>query len=301
MIMKFKTSKKSMRVLIAVLISLLCINGALMIGTLIASATTDTSSAQVNKATNYAAKKVSEMQIAKFEAKVAKATSNTQAATALQQATTTTVTPAIKATKTTTTTAKSKTTTTTTKSTTPVAAPAPTTAPVATTPAPAPAPAPTTTTTTPSSSEISTLKNSVTPALASAFDQLQFKIVINPNSTYLGYFSTSKHSIELRSVSISTFRHEMGHFLDVLKNMPSRSTTFAGIYAKEKSLYSGSNAAYITSNAQEYFAQSYRNYLENASLLKAERPETYAFVVSQITSISSTDITRTYNQYSWSW
>jgi hypothetical protein len=93
----------------------------------------------------------------------------------------------------------------------------------------------------------------------------------------------------------------MGHFLDVLKNMPSRSTEFAGIYSREKSLYTGTNATYITKNAQEYFAQSYRNYLESASKLKAERPETYAFVVSQVTSISSSDISRTYNQYSWSW
>jgi len=105
----------------------------------------------------------------------------------------------------------------------------------------------------------------------------------------------------MRSISVTTFRHEMGHFLDVLKNMPSRSSTFAGIYSREKSKYTGTNATYITKNAQEYFAQSYRNYLESASKLKAERPETYAFIVTQVKSISSTDISRTYNAYSWSW
>jgi hypothetical protein len=292
---KFKTSKKSMRVLIAILISLVCINGALTIGTLIASATVTPATAHDNAKTNFTAKKVSEMQYTKFEAKIATATSNTQEATAVTQEPTPTTELAATTTKSSTTTAKAKTTTKTTTTSTPAPAPATTVA------APAPAPAPTPTTSTPSSSEISTLKNSVTPSLVSAFDQLQFAIVINPNSTYLGYFSTSKHSIEMRSVSISTFRHEMGHFLDVLKNMPSRSTEFAGIYAREKGLYTGTNAAYITSTAQEYFAQSYRNYLESAAQLQAERPETYAFVVAQISNITSTDISRTYSQYSWSW
>ncbi len=280
---KYNTYKKSMRVLIVVLISLVCINGALMVGTIIASAAVTPSVSQDEAATKYIAKKISELQVAKIEAKVA-----TEAATT-PEVTVATEEPA----KTTTSSTNTKTSTTSTKTkTTTAPAPAPT-------PTPTPTPAPTTTT--PSSGEISVLKNSITGALVSAFDQLEFKIIINPNSTYLGYFSTSKHSIEMRSVSISTFRHEMGHFLDVLKNMPSRSTDFAGIYAREKSLYSGSNAAYITSNAQEYFAQSYRNYLEDAAKLRAERPETYTFVVNQVNSISSADISRTYNQYSWSW
>lgn len=282
MIKKYKTSKKSMRILITILISLICINGTLMVGTLIASATVNPVSVQDNADNNFVAKKVSEMQIAKIEAKVATATENTQEVAAVAEE----ITGAVTTNKTTSTTTKTKTSTTT---------PAPAAAPAPATPTPAP------TTTTPSAGDISTLKNSVTPALISAFDQLAFQIVINPNSTYLGYFSTSKHSIEMRSVSVTTFRHEMGHFLDVLKNMPSRGTDFAGIYAREKGLYTGTNAAYITSNAQEYFAQSYRNYLENAAQLQAERPETFAFIDAQITSISSTDISRTYSQYSWSW
>lgn len=298
---KFKTSKKSMRVLITILISLVCINSALMIATVIASATVNPATSQDHATTNYAATKVSETQIAKIEAKVASATANTEETAALNVApkstTTPAATPAKAKTSTTTKTTTTKATTTTTKpttTTTTTTVKPPTTTTTTTTPT-------TTTTTTTSTSGISTLKNSVTPALISAFDQLEFKIVVNPNSTYLGYFSTSKHSIEMRSISVSTFRHEMGHFLDVLKNMPSRSTEFAGIYAREKSLYTGTNATYITKNAQEYFAQSYRNYLEDASKLKAERPETYAFVVAQITSISGSDISRTYNQYSWSW
>lgn len=151
------------------------------------------------------------------------------------------------------------------------------------------------------SNGVESLRGTVTPALMSAFDQLAFNIVVNPNAANLGYFSTSKHSIELRSVSTGTFRHEMGHFLDVVKNMPSRSSEFTIIYTKEKDLYTGTSSSYIRSTAQEYFAQSYRNYLENPSQLQAERPETYAFIEAQISSVSAADIDRTYGQYSWSW
>jgi hypothetical protein len=281
---KFKTTKKSMRVLVTILISLACINFVMMAATVFASATVTPASVQDDAGKSFAATKVSELQTAKIEEKAAIVATNTQETATLNPAPTV-ITPKATTTKTTTTTAKAKTTTKTTTA----AAPA-------SKPATAPAPAATS-----STSGISTLKNSASPALISAFDQLEFVIVVNPNSSYLGYFSTSKHSIEMRSISVSTFRHEIGHFLDVLKNMPSRSAEFAGIYSREKGLYTGTNAAYITSNAQEYFAQSYRNYLESASQLQAERPETYAFIVAQVTSISSADISRTYNQYSWSW
>jgi len=293
---KFKTSKKSMRVLITILVTLVVINGAMMVATMIASATVTPAAAQGDANTNFAATKVSEMQLAKFEAQVAKATADKEETAALKQATKATAKKSTTTAKASTTTTKATTTVKTTTTT-----PATTTKPTTTTTTTTKPTTTTTTTTTSSTSGISTLKNSVSPALISAFDQLKFKIIVNSSSTYLGYFSTSKHSIEMRSISVSTFRHEMGHFLDVLKNMPSRSSTFAGIYSREKSKYTGTNATYITKNAQEYFAQSYRNYLESASKLKAERPETYEFIVAQVKSISSTDITRTYNMYSWSW
>jgi hypothetical protein len=311
---KFNASKKSMRVLITILITLVCVNSALMIATMIASATVNPAAAQETELKNFSGTKVSDRQVESLMAKAAaqaksESAAMKEAAEAKEKATASTTTKST-TTKSTATTAKATTTkSTTTKSTT--------TEPTTTNTKAANEPETTTTTAKPeattttatatatstssSSSGISTLKSSVHSALINAFDKLEFKIVINPNSKYLGYFSTSKHSLEMRSVSVSTFRHEMGHFLDVLKNMPSRSSQFAGIYSREKSKYTGTNAAYITKNAQEYFAQSYRNYLENASKLKSERPETYAFIKAKVWSITSTDINRTYNMYSWSW
>jgi hypothetical protein len=148
---------------------------------------------------------------------------------------------------------------------------------------------------------LSTLKSSVNTSLINAFEELEFEIHINSGGDCEGCFSASKHAIEMRSACVGTFRHEMGHFLDTLKNMVSKSSEFSSIYKKEKAFYHGGNVEYVTKNAQEYFAQSYRNYLENKSKLKAERPLTYAFIQKQIVNISKGDIARMYNQYGWSW
>ena len=289
---KIKTAKKSMRVLIAVLITLLCVNGAMMALTVIANAeTVDSAAAPATPAAKTSL--VLSDSIAKHQAVAAaalvKAEAGKTAVAAPTAKTTTSKTTATTKTATTKTTSTTTTKTTTTPSTQPT-----TTTPPSTTTQPT---TPTTSTTT----GMSSIRSSVNASLLAAFDELEFKIVVNPDATYLGYFSTSKHSIEMREASVGTFRHEMGHFLDVLRNMPSRSTEFASIYNAEKSLYSGTNATYVTKNAQEYFAQSYRNYLESASKLKAERPRTYEFIRGQVESICASDITRTYNMYSWAW
>lgn len=288
---KIKTAKKSMRVLIAVLISLLCVNGAMMALTVIANAETVESTATAAPAAK--ASLVLSDSIARNQAAVAAALVKSETAKASVSAAPTAKSTAPTTTKTTTT--KTTATTTTTKTTSTTTTPPPSTTTQPTTPT---TPTPPTTST---STSLSTVRSSVNASLLSAFDELEFKIVVNPDAAYLGYFSTSKHSIEMRVVSVGTFRHEMGHFLDVLRNMPSRSAEFTSIYTAEKSLYSGTNATYVTKNAQEYFAQSYRNYLESASKLKAERPRTYEFIRMQVESICASDVTRTYNYYSWAW
>ncbi len=273
-----RNCKKSMRVLLTILISLVCINGALMIGTIISSAAT-ASDPEVGVANNNGATKVSETVTAVLTEKFSnKANQNDENMQSREQ----TVKKNTKSSDT----QKNTVAKTATKSTTKSVATTKTTS---------------TKSKKTSSSGISSLRSSVNRSLMNAFDELEFVIKVNPKATYLGYFSTSKHSLEMREVSIGTFRHEMGHFLDVLKNMPSKTSEFASIYKKEKGDYSGTNAAYITKNAQEYFAQSYRNYLENGSKLKSERPQTYTFIQKQVSNITSTDIKRTYNMYSWSW
>ncbi len=164
----------------------------------------------------------------------------------------------------------------------------------------------TTTTAKPAAGTVNTttasqLKATVTPALANAFDKLGFTIKIEPDARYAGIFSTSKHYIGLQAVSTGVFRHEMGHFLSTLKNKAAKTSTFQAIYQEEKDKYTGTNKAYVTSTSDEYFAESYRNYLENGTKLKAERAKTYSYINEQATGITQEDITRTYNQYSWAW
>ena len=148
---------------------------------------------------------------------------------------------------------------------------------------------------------VSQLKKTVTPALANAFDRLGFTIKIEPDARYAGIFSTSKRYIGLQAVSTGVFRHEMGHFLSTLKNKAAKTRAFQAIYQEEKSKYTGSNRSYVTSTSDEYFAESYRNYLENGAKLQAERPKTYSYINEQAAGITEEDITRTYNQYSWAW
>lgn len=151
------------------------------------------------------------------------------------------------------------------------------------------------------SNGIATLRSSVGKSLINAFDQLEFTITINPRATCLGCFSPAKHRVEMQSANVGTFRHEMGHFLDVLKNNPSKSQEFTSIFNREKEAYDGPNSYYITKNPQEYFAQAYRNYLESPGNLKAKRPLTYDYISKQAGSVSAADISGTYRRYSCFW
>ena len=47
------------------------------------------------------------------------------------------------------------------------------------------------------------------------------------------------------------------------------------IYAKEKRLVTSFNKAYVTQNASEYFAESYRDYVLNKNTLRSSRPLTF--------------------------
>ena len=46
-----------------------------------------------------------------------------------------------------------------------------------------------------------------------AFENLEFKIEINPTSSYSGYFSVKAHNIILKKSSGDTIYHELGHFV----------------------------------------------------------------------------------------
>ena len=80
-----------------------------------------------------------------------------------------------------------------------------------------------------------------------------------------------------------------------------QSSEFTRIYNEEKSAYVGNNKAYVTQDAAEYFAESFRDYTENPSALKSQRPETYSYISQMVSSLSSSDVKAFRNAYGWYW
>lgn len=144
-------------------------------------------------------------------------------------------------------------------------------------------------------------RDKVTPSVMSAFDELGFEIKVNKELDSSGTFSTDRHDIELKTVTCGVLLHEMGHFLDCLKHHAAETDEFEGIYTSEKNIYTGSNKKYVTSTKYEYFAESYRNYVENPAKLMKERPDTYAYIDSLVKSVSQTDIDYMKAAYGWAW
>ena len=136
-----------------------------------------------------------------------------------------------------------------------------------------------------------------------AFENLEFKIEINPTSSYSGYFSVKAHNIILKKSSGDTIYHELGHFVGCLAGNVDTSSEFVAIYNKEKSALQSANYQYLTKSSAEYFAESYKDYVLSPQNLQSSRPQTYEFVknaVSRITDARVTNIKSAYMKAYWS-
>ncbi len=135
-----------------------------------------------------------------------------------------------------------------------------------------------------------------------AFENLEFKIEINPTSSYSGYFSVKAHNIILKKSSGDTIYHELGHFVGWLAGNVDASSEFVAIYNKEKSALQSANYQYLTKSSAEYFAESYKDYVLSPQNLQSSRPQTYEFVknaVSRITDARVTNIKSAYMKAYW--
>ena len=114
-----------------------------------------------------------------------------------------------------------------------------------------------------------------------------------------------QHNIQLKTGRSSYLYHELGHFLSILKGRGGKyidnSSEFISIFNAEKSAYRGNNKAYVTQDAAEYFAESFRDYTENPSALKSQRPKTYSYISQMVSSLSSSDVKAFRNAYGWYW
>lgn len=145
-----------------------------------------------------------------------------------------------------------------------------------------------------------TLGSQADKKILDAFETLKFKMVINKNAEHTGLFSVKSHKIEIQSAKSYVLLHELGHFANFIAGDKDDTTEWQDIYKAEKSKYTGYNKEYVTKNASEYFAESYRDYKEDPSALKSKRPKTYKFVKKTIDGISDSDVQNikdTYGEY----
>lgn len=149
--------------------------------------------------------------------------------------------------------------------------------------------------------DFSDIKGHVDSRVYNAFVNLGFGFKVNSKLGTTGVFSVRNHNIQLKRGQSSYLLHELGHFVALLKGEVDKKSEFASIYNAEKGAYVGNNKAYVTQDAGEYFAESFRDYTENASALKSQRPQTYNYINGLVNSISDKDVSDFYNNYSWQW
>ena len=136
--------------------------------------------------------------------------------------------------------------------------------------------------------------------LLAAYEKLGFKITVNPNVSYAGFFSSRDQMITMKNVDDAVY-HELGHFLAFIAGNMDVSGEFKAVYNQEKSKYTANNKAYVLSNSAEYFAESYRNYVEDPAALKAQRPQTFAAIEEALSRVTEDRVDKIWKVYSVVW
>ena len=93
---------------------------------------------------------------------------------------------------------------------------------------------------------------------------------------------------------------ELGHLLGWVSNYADTRVEWKNIYAKEKGLVTSFNKAYVTQNASEYFAESYRDYVLNKNALRSSRPLTFQYIekaLSDLHGMPESRFTRMHDSY----
>ena len=133
-----------------------------------------------------------------------------------------------------------------------------------------------------------------------AYQQLGFKLVVDPSVNYSGYFDARSRSITMKQIDDSVY-HELGHFLAFIAGNADKTASFQSIFAAEKANVTAFNKAYVTQNASEYFAESVKDYILNNASLKNTRPQTYAAVQNALNQITDAQIAKIQKIYGAFW
>ena len=133
-----------------------------------------------------------------------------------------------------------------------------------------------------------------------AYQQLGFKLVVDPSVNYSGYFDARSRSITMKQIDDSVY-HELGHFLAFIAGNVDKTASFQSIFVAEKANVTAFNKAYVTQNASEYFAESVKDYILNNASLKSTRPQTYAAVQNALNQITDAQIAKIQKIYGAFW
>ena len=152
-----------------------------------------------------------------------------------------------------------------------------------------------------SSADIYDLAPKAGSNVKSAFKKLGFSVKVNSSVSYSGYFNAKDQSVTLKKLNDDCIYHELGHFVAFVAGNVDKKAEFQSIYQAEKGKYTGSDKAYVTSSASEYFAESYKNFVENPGALKASRPETYAYVAKAAAAVTDSQVSKVASVYGPFW
>lgn len=133
-----------------------------------------------------------------------------------------------------------------------------------------------------------------------AYQKMGFTVTVDPSVSYAGYFNARTRSITLQRED-DTIYHELGHYLAFIAGNVDKNSSFAAVYNSEKSKFTGVRKAYATQNASEYFAESVREYVENPSILKAQRPQTYEAIQNALEKVTDAQVNKIINVYKVIW
>ena len=94
-----------------------------------------------------------------------------------------------------------------------------------------------------------------------AYQQLGFKLVVDPSVNYSGYFDARSRSITMKQIDDSVY-HELGHFLAFIAGNADKTASFQSIFAAEKANVTAFNKAYVTQKCFRIFLQNlFKDYI----------------------------------------
>jgi uncharacterized protein with beta-barrel porin domain len=148
--------------------------------------------------------------------------------------------------------------------------------------------------------DVATAASNADANVIKAFQTLGFSIKVDSSVSYSGYFDAKTQKITLKK-NDNTIYHELGHFLAFMAGNADTKSDFKAIYESEKDQFTGVNKAYVTQDSSEYFAESYKDYVLDASALKSSRPQTYEAIVAALAKVTDKQIEKIKEVYGPVW